>query len=305
MHLKLKLNESWAESQNKVLDTIDNVLSSDPTFADRDRASEFLEGIIGWIREYARDNDLYLNESSINESDDSKEEYIDYKNATTEELKKWLDKNNDSREHSDKFNKFWLQVYKLFQRKMNALNESEESHFEEIASKSVQDSDGFTTDYTLYKDLDNNKYVCVFGDKDLYRPEDEDFDFETDYEEEAKEWFNSYEGFEDINEADTNSTTAFIDIDEILFYAEKYLNNVVGRGISIYKRPDGQFMITMLKSEVDKWLEVHDEINNIGNTNEAEESEATQVEDIAKKEEYKNMVTPSFKVGKKITSLEN
>lgn len=98
------------------------------------------------------------------------------------------------------------------------------SNFQEIATKSVKDSDGFTTDYTLYKDLANNKFVCVFGDKGLYKPEDSDYDFETDYEDEAKEWFNLYAGFD--------------------------------------------------------------------------EAEGTQVDDIAKKEDY-----PQFKLGKRITNL--
>ena len=106
--------------------------------------------------------------------------------------------------------------------------------------------------------------------------------------------------FEELIESD-NTTTVFIDIDEILYFAEKYLNDIVGKGFSIYKRPDGQFMLTMLQSEIDNWLELHNKVNNIGNTNESEDSsEATQPNDIAKKEEYKNMVTPTFKVGKKI-----
>ena len=89
----------------------------------------------------------------------------------------------------------------------------------EIASKQVPDSDGFLTDYTWYGksgDLENEEYqyVFVFGDKDLYRPEDGDFDWAVEPGdgafEHAQEWFNSYTGFDegdgeidiDLNEDD-------------------------------------------------------------------------------------------------------
>lgn len=59
--------------------------------------------------------------------------------------------------------------------------------------KSVLDN-GFITDYTMYYDTLEDKYVFVFGDRDLYSPYDENFDWECDTEEEAYEWFDSYEG---------------------------------------------------------------------------------------------------------------
>lgn len=63
--------------------------------------------------------------------------------------------------------------------------------------KSVADSDGFYTDYSLYKDEVENIYVCVFGDSDIYRPEDENFDTEFEYEDEAYDWFDNYKGFDE------------------------------------------------------------------------------------------------------------
>lgn len=72
------------------------------------------------------------------------------------------------------------------------------SSYVEVDHKMVQDSDGFYTDYTMYQDMDTGEYVCVFGDKDFYGPEDGDWDagpFDT--EEEAREWFDNYNGFED------------------------------------------------------------------------------------------------------------
>lgn len=67
----------------------------------------------------------------------------------------------------------------------------------ELASKSVYDSDGFTTDYTLYSTSDGDYYFCMFGDKDVYEADPDYADFETWSEDEAWEWFNSYEGFTD------------------------------------------------------------------------------------------------------------
>lgn len=83
--------------------------------------------------------------------------------------------------------------------------------FTEIASKQVQDSDGFYTDYTMYRDIETGEYVFVFGDKYMYTPESGDFDWSCDTEQEAWEWFNDYHGFgedEDDDEDDVYSATA-------------------------------------------------------------------------------------------------
>ena len=82
------------------------------------------------------------------------------------------------------------------------------SEYVELDSKSVLDSDGFYTDYTLYQCEDeygNLLYVCVFGDKELYTPEDSEYDFESESEDEAYEWFESYEGFEDDDDVYSSS----------------------------------------------------------------------------------------------------
>lgn len=73
----------------------------------------------------------------------------------------------------------------------------ESSDWELIKSKSVHDSDGFLTEYCLYYNPVEDLYVTVFGDSDLYRPEDGDFDAEFDSEEQAIEWFDNYNGFDD------------------------------------------------------------------------------------------------------------
>ena len=75
--------------------------------------------------------------------------------------------------------------------------------YKQIAHKMVYDSDGFTTDYTLYMKAEPTddrfevSYVTVFGDNELYRPDDGGYDYETDDLDNAFEWFESYNGFED------------------------------------------------------------------------------------------------------------
>ena len=70
----------------------------------------------------------------------------------------------------------------------------EDGRYRFIDSKTVIDSDGFNTEYTMYYDESEDKYVFVFGDSDLYSPYDGYFDFECDTEQEAYEWFDSYVG---------------------------------------------------------------------------------------------------------------
>lgn len=68
------------------------------------------------------------------------------------------------------------------------------ARYELLDRKDVLDFDGFYTKYSMYKDTEDDRYVFVFGDPDIYRPEDEDFDYECESESEAYEWFDSYRG---------------------------------------------------------------------------------------------------------------
>lgn len=75
------------------------------------------------------------------------------------------------------------------------IEDDQYSAWRELASKSVEDSDGFNTDYTLY--TNGETYICMFGDKDLYEPDEAYADYETENEQDAWDWFNSYTGFAD------------------------------------------------------------------------------------------------------------
>ena len=63
------------------------------------------------------------------------------------------------------------------------IEDDQYSAWRELASKSVEDSDGFYTDYTLY--TDGQTYICMFGDKNLYEPDASYADYETESEQDA------------------------------------------------------------------------------------------------------------------------
>lgn len=132
-------------------------------------------------------------------------------------------KPNPPKSWRDEFNK--KKQKKGATNEMIKLRESNNMHDEYlfVTSKQVQDSDGFWTDYTMYAhiqaptdvwyDLLRNEmtsiedipdeyiteYVFVFGDNDVYDPNDgmTSFDWECDSEKEAWDWFQDYTGFGD------------------------------------------------------------------------------------------------------------
>ena len=76
-----------------------------------------------------------------------------------------------------------------------------EDRYERIKSKSVPDFNGFYTDYTMYYDNEEDKFVFIFGDNDIYDPYNSEPDWECETEEEAEDWYDDYNGFEDdLNE---------------------------------------------------------------------------------------------------------
>lgn len=86
-------------------------------------------------------------------------------------------------------------------------NESYDSgDWELVKTKSVYDSDGFLTEYSMWYNKDTGAYNFIFGDSDIYTPDTADFDWEDIYDKDlADEWFDNYTGFgeedEDLNEA--------------------------------------------------------------------------------------------------------
>lgn len=97
-------------------------------------------------------------------------------------------------------------VTKSFTESIDDILNDNTSIFTEVDSKRVQDSNGFMTDYTMYKNNEDGTYVFVFGDKDMYTPDDGDFDWEAETEEQAREWFDNYTGFEDEDHYDSDES---------------------------------------------------------------------------------------------------
>lgn len=81
--------------------------------------------------------------------------------------------------------------------------------------KLVYDFDGFTTDYSWWQDTDTKNNVMIFGDSDLYDPENSEPDYETEDEKQAEEWFDTY----DIDSQDLD---------------EHFIDDVVHRGENLY-----------------------------------------------------------------------
>lgn len=130
----------------------------------------------------------------------------------------------------------------------------ENSPYTEIASKSVTDSDGFITDYTMYMNINTGEYVFVFGDKDVYSPEDGYFDWECDTKEEAEEWFNSYNGFDDVDD----------DID--------WLGEDVEKSPIVHKKSDGSYMVA--NENGDGYVAYNKDDECVGNITANNENEA-------------------------------
>lgn len=70
------------------------------------------------------------------------------------------------------------------------------AQYDIIKSKFVLDSDGFYTDYTMWYDRYDKVYLFVFGDNEIYNPENTEPDWETEDRNNADEWFDNYNGFE-------------------------------------------------------------------------------------------------------------
>ena len=85
--------------------------------------------------------------------------------------------------------------------KLNGGNDPKEAKWERLITKPVNDSDGFTTDYSMWYNKGEKRWVFIFGDSDVYDPTNTDPDWETEDPEEARQWFLDYKGFEDTDES--------------------------------------------------------------------------------------------------------
>lgn len=73
--------------------------------------------------------------------------------------------------------------------------------WELVKTKSVYDSDGFLTEYSMWYNKNTGAYNFIFGDSDIYTPDTADFDWEDIYDKDlADEWFDNYTGFGEEDE---------------------------------------------------------------------------------------------------------
>ena len=88
--------------------------------------------------------------------------------------------------------------------------------YKKIMSKLVVGSDGFYTDYTMYYNPDEDNYFFMFGDEDVYGPDPDYADWTCETNEEATEWYNNYNGFEDDDLDESVDTSLKEDINDVL-----------------------------------------------------------------------------------------
>lgn len=72
--------------------------------------------------------------------------------------------------------------------------DNDASQWQLVKVKTVEDSDGFTTDYSWY--TNGIKHIFMFGDSDITEPDEDYADWVAESEQEANDWFDSYTGFE-------------------------------------------------------------------------------------------------------------
>ena len=85
--------------------------------------------------------------------------------------------------------------------------DNDPSQWKLVKQKEVKDSDGFLTEYSWY--TNGVKHIFMFGDSDLYDPDEDYADWITESESEAQDWFDSYEGFAEEDEALYDSDEEF------------------------------------------------------------------------------------------------
>lgn len=90
--------------------------------------------------------------------------------------------------------------------KLNGEEDHKEAEWKRLLTKSVNDSDGFLTDYSMWYNDGEKRWVFIFGDSDIYDPTNTDPDWETEDPEEARQWFLDYKGFEDDEDLNENKT---------------------------------------------------------------------------------------------------
>ena len=101
--------------------------------------------------------------------------------------------------------------------------------YRKIIYKSVEDSDDFLTDYTMYEVVTEDgsvEYECYFGDNDIYGPwNGEGLDFSSEDYDEAVEWYNSYSS-DEIESSESIEANAFSSLEDQYLSPPEYDDSI-------------------------------------------------------------------------------
>lgn len=96
--------------------------------------------------------------------------------------------------HEDIEYEYWTSGEEVEENLNEAYPDTLGDRYYRIDIKHVKDSDGFLTDYTWWYDAATDQHIFIFGDSEVYTPEDSSPDWETDSEDTAQEWWDNYVG---------------------------------------------------------------------------------------------------------------
>lgn len=152
------------------------------------------------------------------------------------------------------------------------------NEWEFIKGKMIRDSDGFITSYDWYRNTDSGLNIFMFGADEA----DPDYaDWETESDSEAKEWFNSYNEFndeEEIDESVKSSATAEVISKELKdaayklfktpewgFPTDKEINDYINPVFEVYETHTlGDLEITVrAELDYDNLMELADVLNKV------------------------------------------
>ena len=96
--------------------------------------------------------------------------------------------------HEDVEYEYWTSGEEVEENLNEDYPNTVDDRYYRIDIKHVNDSDGFLTDYTWWYDAATDQHIFIFGDSEVYTPEDSSPDWETDSEDTAQEWWDNYVG---------------------------------------------------------------------------------------------------------------
>ena len=204
---------------NELVDMYNDLKDYDPVVDQYDNMEDWLTDTINNMKKVNScritadtDSYLYFTKHGVGPGTLPKDvKLVDWKDVDDNITAIWLDRFLTTKElneydiypeTSDQHKRYLKQV-----EGSSDMSLDEEQHeWVELATRSVNDFDGFITDYTLY--TNGLEFLCMFGDRDIYKPDPDYADYITDDKDEAYEWFYSYEGCvddDDIYSSDQNN----------------------------------------------------------------------------------------------------